>query len=129
MAIHESGENYLEQILILSATKERVRAVDICAALGFSRPTVSVMLRELRENGFVIVAADGGLALTDKGLAVAERMYERHCLLAEALMALGVSREVALEDACKIEHDLSEETIACLKAHLLTFKSKTNEAR
>ena len=129
MAIHESGENYLEQILILSATKEKVRAVDICAALGFSRPTVSVMLRELRANGFVTDAVGGGLALTEKGRTVAERMYERHCLLTEALMALGVSREVALEDACKIEHDLSEETIACLKKHLLTFKDKANEAR
>ena len=67
--------------------------------------------------------------MTEKGRAVAERMYERHCLLAEALMALGVSREVALEDACKIEHDLSEETIACLKTHLLAFKDKKNEAR
>ena len=96
MAIHESGENYLEQILILSTTKEKVRAVDICAALGFSRPTVSVMLRELRENGFVTDAVGGGLALTEKGRAVAERMYERHCLLAEALMALGYDKNTVL---------------------------------
>ena len=127
MAIHESGENYLEQILVLSKRKQKVRAVDICAALGFSRPTVSVMLRELRENGFVTDAADGGLALTEKGSAVAERMYERHCLLTEALMALGVPHEVAVEDACKIEHDLSEETMACLKMHL--WKIKNHEAR
>ena len=118
MAIHESGENYLEQILILSGQKSKVRAVDLCGVLGFSRPTVSVMLRELRESGFVAVSEEGGLVLTEKGLAVAERMYERHCLLAKALMALGVSHATALEDACKIEHDLSEETVACLKAYV-----------
>ena len=123
MAIHESGENYLEQILILSSQKSKVRAVDLCAALGFSRPTVSVMLRELRASGFVTVTDEGGLALTDKGLSVAQRMYERHCLLAQALMAIGVSHDTALEDACKIEHDLSEETVACLKAFLAKIKS------
>ena len=124
MAIHESGENYLEQILILSSQKSKVRAVDLCAALGFSRPTVSVMLRELRSSGFVTVTDEGGLALTDKGLAVAQRMYERHCLLAQALMAIGVSHDTALEDACKIEHDLSEETVSCLKAFLAKMKSE-----
>ena len=124
MAIHESGENYLEQILILSSQKSKVRAVDLCTALGFSRPTVSVMLRELRSGGFVSVTDEGGLALTDKGLAVAQRMYERHCLLAQALMAIGVSHDTALEDACKIEHDLSEETVSCLKAFLAKIKSE-----
>lgn len=118
MAIHESGENYLEQILMLSKTMDKVRAVDLSQALGFSRPTVSVMLRELRENGFVAVSREGGIALTAAGLAVATRMYERHCIVSEVLMTLGVSREVALEDACRIEHDLSEETVACLRAFL-----------
>ena len=122
MAIHESGENYLEQILILSRQKEKVRGVDICHALGFSRPTVSVMLRHLRDSGFVKDAEDGGLALTERGHAIAQRMYERHCLLTEALMALGVSHDTALSDACKIEHDLSDETVACLKAHLEGWK-------
>lgn len=125
MAIHESGENYLEQILILSSQKSKVRAVDLCAALGFSRPTVSVMLRELRSSGFVTVTDEGGLALTKKGLAVAQRMYERHCLLAQALMAIGVSHATALEDACKIEHDLSEETVSCLKAFLAKMKGES----
>ncbi len=128
MSIHESGENYLEQILILSGQKDKVRAVDLCAALGFSRPTVSIMLRELREGGFVASAENGGLCLTQKGLVVAQRMYERHCLLAKALMVLGVSRETALEDACKIEHDLSDETVACIKAYLDGVKEK-DEAR
>ena len=118
MAIHESGENYLEQILMLSKTMDKVRAVDLSQALGFSRPTVSVMLRELKENGFVAVSREGGIALTAAGLAVATRMYERHCLVTDVLMALGVSRETAAEDACKMEHDLSEETVACLRLFL-----------
>jgi Mn-dependent DtxR family transcriptional regulator len=116
VAIHESGENYLEKILMLSQSNDKIRAIDLCAALGFSRPTVSVMLRELRENGFVTTAANGGIALTPAGEAVARRMYERHLLIAEALMKLGVSRETSLEDACKIEHDISEETVEKLRA-------------
>ena len=118
MSIHESGENYLEKILMLTQTQEKVRAIDLCAALGFSRPTVSVMLRELRENGFVCTADNGGIALTAAGEAVARRIYERHLLITEALMALGVSRETALSDACKIEHDISEETVHKLREFL-----------
>ena len=115
MAIHESGENYLEQLLLLTGQKEKVRAVDLCAALGFSRPTVSVMLRELRDGGFVLVADNGGLSLTEKGEAVARKIYERHCLITEMLVKLGVSREVAREDACLLEHDISEETLNCIR--------------
>lgn len=124
MAIHESGENYLEQLLLLSKEKEKVRAVDLCAALGFSRPTVSVMLRELRAGGFVTVADNGGLLLTETGEALARKIYERHCLICEALVALGVSRETAKADACKIEHDISEETLECLRAHLERVQGK-----
>ena len=122
MSIHESGENYLEQLLLLSKEKEKVRAVDLCAALGFSRPTVSVMLRELRAGGFVIVADNGGLLLSEKGEALAKKIYERHCLISESLMALGVSRETAKADACKIEHDISEETFTCIKKHFEQYK-------
>ena len=117
MPIHESGENYLEQILILSRRLPKVRAVDIGAALGFSRPTVSVMLRELRAEGFVAVGEDGGLALTERGRAVADRIYERHCLLIEVLTGIGVSPKTAREEACRIEHDISDETFDCIKAH------------
>lgn len=124
MSIHESGENYLEQIYMLSRQKEKIRAVDLCTALGFSRPTVSVMLRELRAEGFVTTAENGGLALTQKGEDVAKRMYERHCIIAEALMRLGVSQETALNDACKIEHDISDETLCCLKRFLAGFKGE-----
>lgn len=115
--IHESGENYLEQILILSGRMDKVRAVDLCTALGFSRPTVSIMLRELRASGFVTSSENGGIALTEKGTAVAERIYERHCLLGTVLISLGVPREIALADACKIEHDISDETFEALKRH------------
>ncbi|MBQ3483827.1 MAG: metal-dependent transcriptional regulator [Clostridia bacterium] len=124
MTVHESGENYLEQILMLSGQKEKVRAVDICAALGFSRPTVSVMLRELRAGGFVTVHEHGGIVLTPAGEEIARRMYERHCLIADVLMALGVSRETALADACKIEHDLSEETFDCIKRYRESLQQK-----
>lgn len=122
MSIHESGENYLEQIFVLSRQKDKVRAVDLCTALGFSRPTVSVMLRELRADGFVTAKENGGLALTKKGEEVAVRMYERHCMIAEVLMRLGVSHDVALADACKIEHDLSDETFNCIRAYFNSSK-------
>lgn len=115
--IHESGENYLEQILVLSERLDRVRAVDLSAALGFSRPTVSIMLRELREGGFVTVTESGGLLLTEKGEAVAKRIYERHCFLSTMLMSIGVPHDIALEDACKIEHDISDEAFEALKKH------------
>ncbi len=118
MAIHESGENYLEQLLLLSEQKEKVRAVDLCAALGFSRPTVSVMLRELRAQGFVVVSDNGGLSLTESGERIARSIYERHCLITELLVKLGVSRETAKEDACLLEHDISEETLSCIRRFL-----------
>ena len=124
VSIHESGENYLEQLLLLSKQKEKVRAVDLCTALGFSRPTVSVMLRELRAGGFVIVSDNGGLALTEKGEGVALKIYERHCLICDFLVQMGVSRETAKADACKIEHDISEETIECLRAHLAKIRNE-----
>jgi Mn-dependent DtxR family transcriptional regulator len=122
LSIHESGENYLEQIYMLSRQKEKIRAVDLCTALGFSRPTVSVMLRELRAQGFVTTAENGGLALTQKGEDVARRMYERHCIIAEVLMRLGVSQETALNDACKIEHDISDETFLKIREYLSNTK-------
>ena len=115
MSIHESGENYLEQLLLLSGQKEKVRAVDLCAALGFSRPTVSIMLRELRAGGFVIIADNGGLMLTEKGEAVARKIYDRHCLISELLISIGVTPEIARADACKIEHDISDETLDCIR--------------
>lgn len=115
MALHESGENYLEELLILSFTKEKVRAIDLAAALGYARPTVSVMLQNLRREGFIDRLGDDSLLLTEKGRAVAERIYERHCVLRDTLVELGVSREIATADACKIEHDISDEAFEAIK--------------
>jgi len=118
VAIHEAGENYLEELLILSKTKEKVRAIDLAAALGYARPTVSVMLQNLRREGFIDRLGDDSLLLTEKGRAVAERIYERHCVLTEMLAGLGVNRETAAEDACKIEHDISDEAFDAIKRHM-----------
>ena len=117
MSIHESGENYLE-----SRRLGRVRAVDICAALGFSKPTVSIAMKKLREDGFVLTDENGYLTLTESGLAIAERIFDRHNTLAEMLMEIGVSRETAYADACKIEHDISDESFELIKAHLKNTK-------
>ena len=117
VAIHEAGENYLEELLILLRTKEKVRAIDLAAALGYARPTVSVMLRDLRRDGFIDRLGDDSLLLTEKGRAVAERIYERHCVLTDMLVALGVGREIAAADACKIEHDISDEAFEAIKRH------------
>ena len=118
MKVRESAENYLEVILIESRRKEKVRAVDICTHLGFSRPTVSVMLKKLREKGLVEIDENSALSLTPQGLEIAESTYERHCVITQMLIKIGVSPEVAKEDACKIEHDMTDETFLCIKRHL-----------
>jgi len=117
MKIQEAGENYLESIYILSKRQQEVRATDICAYLGYSRPTVSTVLKKFREDGYVTVNENNHISLTELGLSIAEKMYERHILISKFLMSLGVSEENALEDACKIEHDLSEETFRCRKEY------------
>ena len=115
MNIHESAENYLETIYMLTRVRGNVRAVDVAAELGFSKPSVSIAMKNLRQHGYIATAEDGGLTLTDTGLAVALKMYERHTLLAAWLQRLGVSEAAALQDACRIEHVISEETFAALK--------------
>ena len=118
--IHEAGENYLESIYILSQRQGGVvRAADICAYLGYSRPTVSAALKQFRQDGYAEVDEHNHITLTEKGLAIAEKIYERHVVLSRMLMALGVDEKTALEDACKIEHDLSDKTFQCTKAHYL----------
>ena len=118
MAVSEATENYLETIYILSQQQNEVHAVDICAYLSYSRPTVSIVLRQMREHGLVTVNEDNHIFLTEEGHAIASRIFERHQVLTEALCALGVSRETALRDACKIEHDLSDETFEAIKQHM-----------
>ena len=120
MNVTESVENYLETIHILSLTHPQVHAIDICNHLNFSRPTVSIVLRQLKDGGFVSVDENNHIWLTDKGLAIATHMYERHQLLTRLFISIGVSPEMAQHDACKIEHDLSDETFAAIKHHFET---------
>ena len=110
MNIHESAEDYLETILILSRRLSRVRSVDIANEMHYSRPSVSVAMKHFRENGLITVDSDGNISLTEKGLEIAKQTYERHMLLTELLVSIGVSEEIAREDACKIEHHISLET-------------------
>ena len=117
MQATESVENYLETIHILSLDNPGVHAIDICNHLGYSRPTVSIVLRQLRERGLVTIDDNNHLHLTDEGLAIATHIYERHVVLTQMLISLGVRADLAQEDACKIEHDLSDETFSAIKAH------------
>jgi DtxR family Mn-dependent transcriptional regulator len=115
--IHESAENYLEAILALGE-KGPVRSIDVAQHLNFSKPSVSRAMSLLREGGFVVMDAGGFLTLTPEGQEIAQRIYERHLLLTKWLTHLGVSEQVAAEDACRIEHDLSVESFAALRAHI-----------
>ena len=117
MQIRESAENYLETILMLQKRQGQVRSVDIASELSFSKPSVSVAMKNLRLGGYIEIAADGSISLLEKGRKVAEKVYERHTLLTQWLTMLGVSPETAAEDACRIEHVISAETFAVLKAH------------
>lgn len=122
MKIYESAENYLEAILVLKQQKGAVRSIDIAHYLDYSKPSVSRAVNLLRENGYVTMERDSGwIELTPAGREIAERINERHQLMARWLVSLGVSEEVAAEDACRIEHDVSEETFGQLKTHILTF--------
>lgn len=116
--LYESGEDYLEMIHILHLKHNFVRAVDVAHGLNVSKPSVSRAMGILRDGGFIHIENDGNINLTDAGKEVAMRIYERHMVLSQWLMDLGVSEETAMEDACKLEHDISAESFACLKAHL-----------
>lgn len=115
LQIHESAENYLETILILKQRLGQVRSIDIASELSFSKPSVSVAMKNLRTNGYIEMNKDGYITLLDKGLEIAEKIYERHTLLSDWLIALGVHPDVAVEDACRIEHVISEESFQRLK--------------
>lgn len=119
MQIKESAENYLETILMLQNKKGNVRSIDIANELSFTKPSVSVAMKGFREEGYITVDDNGFISLTDKGRQIADRIYERHRVIAEALMALGVDEDVALEDSCKIEHDISNQTFEKLKEFLM----------
>jgi DtxR family Mn-dependent transcriptional regulator len=119
MKIQEAAENYLETILILQQRRGPIRSIDVVNEMGYSKPTVSIVMKQFRENGYIEMDSNGYITLTDTGLEIAQRMYERHNVIAEALMALGVDEKTAYEDSCKIEHDISDKSFACMKAHCL----------
>ena len=118
MKVMESAENYLETILMLKASKGNVRSIDVANELGYSKPSVSVAMKRLREKGQIVVEESGNIELTDAGRAIAEKIYERHTLLTTLLEEIGVSPEVAEEDACRVEHYISDETFARIKEHV-----------
>ncbi|MBP5224363.1 MAG: metal-dependent transcriptional regulator, partial [Lachnospiraceae bacterium] len=113
--MQESGEMYLETILVLSKRLNVVRSVDIAEEMGYSKPSVSRAVGKLKEDKYIVVDEDGFIALTGKGRTVAERIYERHTVLTDLLIRIGVSPETAAADACRVEHDISEETFEAIK--------------
>ena len=122
MKIHESAEDYLEKILMLREQKGSVRSIDIAVAMGFSKPSVSIAMKNLRENGYISVDADGFITLEEPGLEIARRIYDRHRKLTAFFVALGVDPDIAAHDACKIEQDLSEETYRKMIAFAEQYK-------
>ena len=122
LKVQESTENYLETIFVLSQGGGAVRSIDIVNELEFTRPSVSVAMKNLRENGFIEVDNDGFITLTDSGHKIAESMYERHILISDWLIFLGVDKKTAVTDACKIEHALSEKSFSAIRGHIIDWK-------
>ena len=120
MQIQESGEMYLETIYVLSRKQSLVRSIDVCEYMGFSKPSVSRAVSLLRDGGYVIMDTDGALTLTQTGLSMAQKIYERHTTITGLLVRLGVSPETAAEDACKIEHHISDESFDAIKRYMNT---------
>lgn len=123
MKIKESAEDYLESILVLSETREKVRSIDIVKHMNLSKPSVSVAMKKLRENGYINMDSEGYITLTDEGKKIADKIYERHVFISQWLEELGVSHDVALEDACRVEHVLSDETFNAIKTK---YRSETH---
>lgn len=119
MEIHESSEDYLETILILKERTGQVRSIDIATEMNYSKPSISVAMKKLRENGYIEVDQSGFITLTDSGYEIASSIYDRHKVLTNFFISLGVNEKVAAMDACKIEHDLSEETYEKIRMHAL----------
>ena len=118
MALQESGEMYLETIFVLSRTNAHVRSIDISEHMGYSKPSVSRAVSILKQEGYILVDSDGYITLTDSGRTVAEKIFERHTLLTGILIRLGVSPGIAADDACKIEHAISDESFEAIKRHV-----------
>jgi len=118
MNIRKSAEDYLEMMLMLKEKHGYIRSIDIAEELGVKKPSVSYATKRLRENGYITMDSDSHITLTELGMKIASRMYERHKVLTDLLTKLGVDREVAREDACKIEHDLSEQSFNAICRHI-----------
>ena len=118
MKMQESAEMYLETILILTQKNHYVRSVDIACELDYTKPSVSVAMKNLRENGYINMDGDGSITLTEKGKEIAETMYERHTLISDWLIHLGVNQDIAIEDACRMEHVISTDSFNAIKKHL-----------
>ena len=119
MQLQESGQMYLETILILSKKSNSVRSIDISQYMSFSKPSVSRAVNLLKDGGYILISKEGYITLTALGREIAEKIYERHTILTKCLIALGVSVETAAEDACKIEHDISDESFSAIKRHII----------
>ena len=122
MKLQESAENYLETILMPGNTKPHMRSIDIANELDFSKPSVSVAMKNLRQNGYIQVDGNGYITLTDAGRKIAETMYERHTMLSSWLVYLGVDQKTAVEDACRMEHVLSADSFEAIKRHITSCK-------
>ena len=119
MAIHQSAEDYLETILVLQEQHGQVRSIDIVNKLGYSKPSVSIAMKKLRESGYISMAPDGSITLNESGMQVARKVYSKHKTISQLFCLLGVSPEQAAEDACKVEHDLSDETFSRIREFVL----------
>jgi DtxR family Mn-dependent transcriptional regulator len=126
MVIHESAEDYLESILVLQERLGQVRSIDIVNELGYSKPSVSIAMKKLRENGYISMAGDGRITLNESGLEIASKVYDRHKVISRLFVQLGVSPQVAAEDACKVEHDLSSETFARIREFVESYQPQSD---
>ena len=122
MHLQESGEMYLETILILSKKNPHVRSVDVGEYMGYSKPSVSRAVNLLKSGGYILVDEENFITLTETGIEIAEKIYERHTLLSELLIRLGVSKETAAEDACRMEHTISDESFEAIRRHVEQFQ-------
>ena len=117
MSLLESGENYLEAILMLSESQDSVHAIDIVSKLGLSKPSVSIALKKLKDDGYISIDHNNHIHLTESGLEIANKIYERHKILTDIIVRLGVNKDIAEDDACKLEHDMSDDTWNAIKKY------------
>ena len=126
MVLHESAEDYLETILVLFERNGQVRSIDIVNEMNFSKPSISIAMKKLRENGYIRMDVNGLITLTDEGRVIAERIYSRHKLLTKVLEAIGIDEKKAEDEACKIEHDIDDETYERIREFYLNYSEKMN---